>query len=149
MTALDPELERLVAEHDAARDPTGAGAAARRAAVGALHAAGRVAAPAAKVAAARVLVHGEVRAEVELAQALALAALPQQRAARRLAATAYDRLRLLAGRPQKFGTQFVVRDGVLELWPVDPLTTDSERAKWDVEPLAELRRRAAAGPPPR
>lgn len=149
MTALDAELERLVAEHDAAVDPAGPGAAARRAAVRALHTAGRVATPAAQVAAARVLVHAEVAAEVELAQTMALAAMPHQRAARRLAAAAYDRLRLLAGKPQKFGTQFVVRDGRRELWPVDPGTTDSERAKWDVEPIAELRRRAGTELPPR
>jgi hypothetical protein len=149
MTALDPELARLLAEHDSHADPDGGGAAARRAAACALHAAGRVGTPAAQVAAARLLVHGEVAAEVELAQNLALAAMPGERAARRLAAVAYDRLRLLAGKPQKFGTQFVARDGARELWPVEPTTTDSERAKWDVEPLVELRRRAAAAPPPR
>ena len=54
----------------------------------------------------------------------------------------FDRLRLLAGAPQKFGTQWRARDGGRELWPVDPATTDSERAKWGLPPLAELRRRA-------
>jgi hypothetical protein len=49
---------------------------------------------------------------------------------------------LLAGAPQKFGTQWRARDGGRELWPVDPVTTDSERAKWGLPPLAELRRRA-------
>jgi hypothetical protein len=67
--------------------------------------------------------------------------MPTERRARLLAATAYDRLRRLAGEPQKFGTQVVSRDGIRELWPVDPSTTDSERAKWDVPPFAEILRR--------
>ncbi|MCR9245331.1 MAG: hypothetical protein NXI31_09885 [bacterium] len=61
---------------------------------------------------------------------------------RPLAATAYDRVRRLAGEPQKFGTQIVECEGRCELWPVDPTTTDSERAKWGLPPLAELRARA-------
>ncbi len=143
MATLGPELARLVAEHDADVDLTSASAAARRRAIVALHAGGQLTTPEAGCAAARLLVHGEATAEVELAQTLALAALPHERAARRLAAVAFDRLRLLAGQPQKFGTQIVLRDGAFELWAVDATTTDSERQKWDVEPLAELRRRAA------
>lgn len=138
MAELDPELARLLAEH-----APGADAAARRSAVRMLHTAGRLTTPAARVAAARLLVDSDAAADVELAQSLALAAMAQQREARRLAAVAFDRLRRLADRPQKFGTQVVVRDGLRELWPVDAATTDSERAKWDVEPLAELRRRAS------
>jgi hypothetical protein len=145
MTALDPELARLVAAHDADGDPAGGAAAARRRAVLALHAADRLSPPSARCAAARILVHGGDRTEVELAQTFALSAMSHERAARRLAAVAYDRLRLLAGQPQKFGTQTVRRDGATALWPVDAQTTDSERAKWDVEPLAELQRRATAG----
>ena len=33
------------------------------------------------------------------------------------------------------------------LWPVDPATTDAERAEWDVPPLAEALRRAEELPP--
>lgn len=137
MTDLDPDLARLVAEHAAGGD-----AAARRAAVRVLHEAGRVTTARARLAAARLLVDGDRVGDVELAQTLALAAMPHEPAARRLAAEAFDRLRRLAGQPQKFGTQVVLHDGVGELWPVDAATTDSERAKWDVEPLTELRRRA-------
>ena len=51
---------------------------------------------------------------------------------------------LPAGNSQKFGTQLVA-DGVqLALWPVDPATTDSERAKWGLPPLAEIQRRLSA-----
>ena len=139
MSGVDPELGRLLAAGEADPDPRGAAAVARREAVLALCAAGRVTTTADRIAAARLLVHGDQAAEVEAAQALALAAMAGDRRARRLAATAFDRLRLLAGAPQKFGTQFVLREGRLQLWPVDPATTDSERAKWDVPPLAELR----------
>jgi hypothetical protein len=71
----------------------------------------------------------------------------KERRARRLAAEAYDRLRCRRGQPQKFGLVAIAQDGGGELWPVDPATTDSERAKWDVPALAELRRRAAGGAP--
>jgi hypothetical protein len=145
MNEDDDLLARLCAAHEAETDHDSAAASARRAAVLALRAGGRLVAPAAQCAAARVLLVGTMPAEIEAAQALALAAMPHERAARRLAAEAYDRLRVLAGRPQKFGTQSVRRDGRVELWPLDPGTTDSERAKWDVEPLAELQRRAGAG----
>ncbi|MBL9077669.1 MAG: hypothetical protein JNL08_09205 [Planctomycetes bacterium] len=138
----EPDLQALVHAHAAETDHGSAAAAARRGAVRALHDGGRLAAVADRCAAARILLPGPV-ADVELAQALVLAAMAHEPAARRLAAEAYDRLRVLAGRPQKFGTQTTVHDGRGELWPVDAATTDSERAKWGVEPLAELRRRAA------
>lgn len=57
---------------------------------------------------------------------------------RSLAAMAFDRGRALAGREQKFGTQFVRCGGVKMLWPVERATTDSERAKWGIGPLARL-----------
>jgi len=144
MSTLDPDLARLVADSDAELHHDSGAAAERRRTVLALRMAGRVRTAAEQFAAARVLVHGVEVAEIEVAQALALAAMTGERGARLLAATAFDRLRLLGGQPQKFGTQTVQRDGQHELWPVDAATTDSERAKWDVPPLAELRRRAAA-----
>jgi hypothetical protein len=138
---MDATLQALIAAHEAERDHRSAAAGARRAAVLALHAAGRLRSPAERFAAASLLVHGERLADVEAAHALALAALRTEAGARRLAATAYDRLRLLRGEPQKFGTQWVERDGRRELWTVDAATTDSERAKWDLPPLAQLRAR--------
>ncbi len=98
-----------------------------------------------RVAAAGLLVGSDARHDVETAQALAMAAFGALPAARPLAAAAFDRLRLLAGAPQKFGTQWLVRDGRWELWEVDATTTDSERAKWGLPALAELRRRAPVG----
>lgn len=77
---------------------------------------------------------------VEAAHRRLLALLATEPRARALAAAAYDRIRMLAGEPQKFGTQWTEREGRRELWPVDPATTDSERAKWGLPALAELRR---------
>ena len=45
-------------------------------------------------------------------------------------------------KPQKYGTQFQKQGDVWVLWEVDPATTDEERAKWDVPPLAEAKARA-------
>ncbi|HYX26804.1 MAG TPA: hypothetical protein VFC23_21810, partial [Thermoanaerobaculia bacterium] len=44
---------------------------------------------------------------------------------------------------QLYGTQFKKVDNKSVLWQVDPAITDEERAKWDVPPLAESRRREA------
>jgi hypothetical protein len=47
------------------------------------------------------------------------------------------------GLPQRFGTQ-IVPDGVRHrVWDTDPSTTDEERARFNVPPLAEQQRRAA------
>lgn len=138
MTAgdIDPALAALLATPS--NDP-----AARRAAVLALRHGGRLRGVADKIAAAAVLVESDVRSEVEAAHALAVAAMASDARARLVAATAFDRLRLLAGRPQKFGTQMVGDGATRRLWTVDPATTDSERAKWGVPALAELQRRCA------
>lgn len=76
-------------------------------------------------------------AQVTAAHDAALGLMATHRPARALAAQLYDRMRVLAGRPQKFGTQ-LGPDGAP--WPVDPGTTDSERAKWDLPGLADLLR---------
>jgi hypothetical protein len=138
---VNARLAALLAED--AGDVQHAGASARRAEVLRLHAAGALTAAHERVAAAGLLLRSDVAAEVEAAHTLALAAMAREPSARPLAATAYDRLRLLAGAPQKFGTQVTERDGRRELWPVDATTTDSERAKWGLPTLAELRRRAS------
>ncbi len=146
MSALDPILQLIVVANDAETDYGSAAAVARRQAVMQMRKAGALRSAADQFAAGTVLIYSELTVEVEAAQALALAAMPTERRARMLAATAYDRLRRLAGKPQKFGTQLVERDGGLELWPVDPATTDSERAKWDVPAFAEIVRRLGTRP---
>jgi hypothetical protein len=133
-------LARLQAMRAACAADARSSASARAAAME-LAAAKRLATPAELCAAAELLVGSDDKAEVETAQALAMAAFAAAPAARPLAAAAYDRLRLLAGRPQKFGTQWVARAGAPALWDVDPATTDSERAKWGLPALVELQRR--------
>ncbi len=95
--------------------------------------------------AARVLTQSPEAADHELALALALAAneanLP---ATRRLVALAQDRVLLAQGLPQRFGTQCVRdRDGRFALYRCDARTSDAERARWNVPPLADAR--AGAG----
>lgn len=111
--------------------------------------------------AAALLVESDRPAEVERAAALARQALagnPDLLAARPLVATAVDRAQMLAGKPQKYGTQLVEKGGVWTVYDVDPAVTDEARAEWGMPPIAAARARAAelnrpadaapASPPP-
>jgi hypothetical protein len=107
---------------------------------------GRVKKPEDAFHAAALLVESDRPVEVERAAALARQALagnPDLLAARPLVATAVDRGEMLAGRPQKYGTQLVEEGGVFKVYPVDPAITDAERAEWGVPPLAQTQARAA------
>lgn len=126
MEPLEAELADLCAV------PTSSAAVARALA---LHRDGALRTPRAKALAATLLLAADEPATVQVAQDLALAAMASHRPARRLAAEAFDRLRVLQGQPQKFGTQ---RRADGSPWPIDPATTDSERAKWDVPPRSRL-----------
>jgi len=92
------------------------------------------------------LVTSEEPADLERAQARALSLGKGSPRAKVIAAMAYDRLRALAGRSQKFGTQAVLVDGERRAWPIDGNTTDSERAKWSLAPLAKMREQLADAP---
>jgi hypothetical protein len=140
---MTSRAESLRAEHVAAGDAAGSAAAARRAELRELHRRGELVSAGDKLAAVVVWMDSDDAGDVQLAHDVALAAMGKEPSARPLAAFAFDRLRLLAGRPQKFGTQVVVRDGRRVLWEVDATTTDSERAKWGVPGLAELVRAVA------
>jgi hypothetical protein len=59
-----------------------------------------------------------------------------------LVAATYDRWLMTGNEPQKYGTQYHADGGHWALWPVDPATTDEERAAWDVPALATARNRA-------
>jgi len=86
--------------------------------------------------AAMVFQHGDEVADIQQARRFALTAAelsPANREARWLAAAARDRELMYLGKPQQYGTQFVTNDaGVWVLYQVDPRTTDSERAQWNV-----------------
>lgn len=53
-----------------------------------------------------------------------------------------DKIALYSGRPQPFGTIMVEHQGEIVQPPVDPATTDEERERLGVPPLAELERQA-------
>lgn len=125
--------------------------AARRAAVAAILETGGALAAEDLYAAAWIFNHGDIADEARQAHDLARRAAEQgHKPARWLAAAALDRSLMYAGRPQRYGTNIVPDGTGWRVWDVDPATTDAERAKWDVPPLAEMHRRAAAikGPQP-
>lgn len=164
---LDPDLLRLYLELQAKRDtlardlPQSAAAgatasgltpayversAARRKEAEELVKRGRVRQPEDALHAAALLVESDRPAQVALAAELARQALdrdPDLLAARPLVATAVDRGEMLAGRPQKYGTQIVDVDGIWEVYDVDPAVTDEARAEWGLPPIADVRARAA------
>lgn len=63
--------------------------------------------------------------------------------AKRLVACTIDRYLMMTGKPQKYGTQWTrdEKSGKMILHPLDPKTSDKERAKWGVESLAELKKK--------
>lgn len=84
--------------------------------------------------------HGETSDDYKLANQLAKKAmgLGEERA-KWLYAASLDRWFLSAGKPQKFGTQFVrnSQDEWELAQPLDPSVTDEERAKYNVPPLSK------------
>jgi hypothetical protein len=95
--------------------------------------------------AALVLQHGEVADDFARAHSLALKALeldPRLPQAKWLAAATQDRYLLRSGKPQIYGTQYKMVDGKWILDTIDEnAVTDEERARWEVPPLAEAKRR--------
>jgi hypothetical protein len=93
--------------------------------------------------AAMVFQHGATPEEVERAQRYALRAVelePAHSKARWLAAAAEDRVRMYRNQPQRWGTQFRREGDRWVFYPVEPATTDADRAEWGVPPLAETQR---------
>ena len=71
--------------------------------------------------------------------------------ARWLAAAALDRWLMIAGLPQKYGTQFRQVGTSYELWMVDPTTTDDEPPpgmcpRWPTNSLERADRPSTTGP---
>lgn len=95
--------------------------------------------------AAMLLQHGVAPEDYQKAREIALRAAeldPGNKRATWLAAAAQDRYLWSIGKPQMYGTQFKQVDGVWTVEPLDPAVTDAERAKWNVPPIAEARKRA-------
>ena len=103
--------------------------------------AGRLTSAEDQLYAAAALVTSDRQADLRLAQELALEAAAQDEARGfTIQAEATDKLLLKAGRPQRYGTQFVY-EPVLKRWKLyalDPLTTDEERKAMGIPPLSVL-----------
>lgn len=56
-----------------------------------------------------------------------------------LYAASTDRILVLKGKPQKYGTQWQIKNGRCKLWPINPKTTDRARARYGVEPLRKIK----------
>lgn len=117
--------------------------AARRQQLQGMIASGGLETPEDSYHAAWILNHGESLEEIWQAHILAkTAAESGLRPAKWLAAATYDRWLMYQGKPQKYGTQIVPDGKRQRVWDVESATSDTERAEWDVPPLAEMDRRA-------
>jgi hypothetical protein len=93
--------------------------------------------------AAMIFQHGETLEHYWQAHELARrGAELGHRIARWLTAAACDRWLMRQGKPQKFGTQYTLKEGKWVLYEVDPATTDVQRTEWNVPPLAQALQRA-------
>ncbi len=95
--------------------------------------------------AAMVFQHGPEAADAQRAHQLSLKAAeldPENKRARWLAAAAKDRELMRLGKPQLYGTQYVLEKDRWVLYPVDPSITDAEREKWNVPALDEAKKQA-------
>jgi|GEM_PF-701469 len=112
---------------------------ARRGRVEELFAAGAIRTAEDHLHAALVFQHGDRLEHYWQAHELAMRAveLGHGPPARWLAAASYDRWLMHQGLPQKFGTQYRMAGARYVLHEVDPLTSDADRARWDVPPLAQ------------
>jgi len=113
---------------------------ARRARVAEILAAGGAAIADDYLHAAVVYYRADTGEDAERSHQLALAALerdPESDDAKWLVAATEDRRLKHAGKPQKYGTQFVISQGNRVLWNIDPSVSDSERERWSVPSLAE------------
>jgi hypothetical protein len=103
---------------------------------------GKLVKPKALYYAAFIFHHGVCSDHYQLASMLAKRSMDGgYHDAKWLYAATVDRYLLSFGKAQKYGTQFYMGDdGLLHLEPVDPTTTDEERAQYDLPPLADAER---------
>lgn len=60
-----------------------------------------------------------------------------------LFAAGIDRLLMMQSKKQKYGTQYVKKGKLWELYPINPKTTDEERSKYNIKPLKQIIARVA------
>jgi hypothetical protein len=142
-------LDDLRAEGGAAGlDPAVLDAQAERfAAIVTWHDAGEVVSPLQRFWASAALVRSDEPMHLLMAEFLgASAAHLGEHRGRLVEAEARDRISMLVGEPQPYGTQsvFVPITGQWRLYAVDPRTTDEERRAMGLPSLAELEARANA-----
>jgi hypothetical protein len=150
----NPELARIYEEDQGDRRESGAGPIdwsvvgprddARRRAATALLALGGARTSVDFFRAAMVFQHGSDAADFQRTHALALKAIeldPTNDLAKWMAAASKDRELMVLKKPQLYGTQLIVKGGVWSLYGVDPSVTDEERARWNVPPIAQARRK--------
>jgi hypothetical protein len=102
---------------------------------------GQIDTPKERFQAAVLLVETNDPDDLKLAEQLAQqAATGGERLAPRVAAEAIDKQMVLQHLPQRYGTQFewVTALGGWRLYPIDPKTTDADRAAVGVPPLATI-----------
>ncbi len=85
--------------------------------------------------------HGQNIALIRIARQLAKKSFENgYESGRWLYAAATDRLFMMWGKKQKFGTQFRKKNDQWELHPLQEKTTDQERKKYNVLPLQKIRK---------
>ncbi|NPC81121.1 hypothetical protein HPC49_23200, partial [Pyxidicoccus fallax] len=149
--AQNAELQRLFDEDQADRSPPPSGPegwkvvserdAQRRARVKELMAQDALKNGGDHLAAAFIFQHGHAQEDFAMARQLgAEAAKRGHPVGMWIAAAAWDRWLMNAGKPQRFGTQYQFDPQTKQpkLYPVDPSVSDEERARWGFPPLAEI-----------
>lgn len=88
--------------------------------------------------------HGETIEDIKKAQRFAKQGFVLgSKPSKWLYAAATDRLLMMQGKPQKFGTQYRKnKEGIWEVHPIQPDTTDIERKTFNVSPLQKIKKNA-------
>ncbi len=90
-----------------------------------------------------ILLYGERASHFELSRSFAhQSATMGEPRAWTLYAMSWDRLLLAVGKPQRFGTQIIKKDGRWSLGPIDESVSDQDRAFYAVPPLFFQKQRA-------
>ena len=88
--------------------------------------------------AAFIFQHGDCSDHYQFANRLAQIAMDEGYSdAKWIYAATMDRYLMSRGELQKYGTQYTWIEGAFKLYPVNPATTDTERAQYNVPPLSE------------